>query len=377
MNPGINITVSYPDDRHIQMSCLTPEGKKVSGGRFRKYIANLNGARVKALAAVGIGTEPEYRRYGLVRKMLELSGEIAKNEGYLISILHPFSFAYYRKFGYERVADTRILEFPMSALGYLPRCSDFKRCSSADIPLLDKVYNSFASKRNLAFPRNGNMDYGLSDEKKKTYLSFDENGEPEAYVILNVENYYYVNKMVSVNLNVYELGFTSPGALDKVLGFLRMFEGELETVKIHECGLCPEVERRLRNYHHTKITVIPDIMARINDVEGVLSAVKYPDTPGEFTVSVYEPEGSSYPAEKTTGVWNVKYAGGSATVTRLPDDSPCDLSADIPAFTQMVFGYECYGADTAAFIPGTKLFSSCEDFFRAFPNRPAGVFEHF
>ena len=101
MNPGINITVSYPDDRHIQMSCLTPEGKKVSGGRFRKYIANLNGARVKALAAVGIGTEPEYRRYGLVRKMLELSGEIAKNEGYLISILHPFSFAYYRKFGYD------------------------------------------------------------------------------------------------------------------------------------------------------------------------------------------------------------------------------------------------------------------------------------
>lgn len=371
------IAVDFPDESTIRMRCLTEDGTQVSCGHFKRFTANLNGARIKALAPAGIGTEPEFRRYGFVRKMLELSGQIADREGYLISVLHPFSFAYYRKFGFERVADTRILEFPMSALSFVPRCSDLRRAVPEDIPLLDRVYNGFASKRNLAFPRNGNMDYGLSDEKKKTYLSFDGNGEPDAYIILNVENYYYVNKMVSVNLNVYEMGFTSPAALDKLLGFMRMFEGQLESVKIHECGLCPEVERRLRNYHHTKITVIPDIMARINDVEGVLSAVSYPLSPGEFTVRVFEPKGSSFPAEKTTGVWNVKYSNGSAKVTRLPEGSPWDLCADVPAFTQLVFGYECYGPDSAAYIPNTELNGPCEDFFRAFPNRPAGVFEHF
>ena len=374
-----DITLEYEqiDDITFRYSCVQ-NGNRLSSGRFRNFKLHLNGAVIDGLAALGIGTEPENRRLGLVRKILAASGVIANERNIPISILHPFSFAYYRKFGYERVSDTRILEFPMTALNFVDRYSDFVRCTDRSfIPALDEVYNRFATKRNLAFPRNGNFDYGISDEKKKVYISYDENGTPDAYVTLSVENYFYVNKMVSVNLNVYEFAFTSPAALDKIFGFMRMFEGQLETVKIHECALAPEVERRLRHYHHTKITVIPDIMARINDVQAVLTAVEYPMGKGEFTVKVYEPEGSSYPKEKTTGIWNVKYENKKATVTKLPDESDYDLCADIPAFTQMVFGYECSGIETARYIANTEFKNECEDFFHAFPNRPAGVFEHF
>ena len=374
---GITLEREQINDSQFRLVC-TQNGKKLSSGRFKTLQLHLNGTIVNGLAAVGIGTDPENRRLGLVRKMLEASSVIANEQNFPVSVLHPFSFAYYRKFGYERVSDTRILEFPMSALNFADRCTSFVRCENTDfIPLLDDVYNRFASKRNLAFPRNGNADYGIQDEKKKVYISFDEEDAPDAYITLGIENYFYVNKMVSVNLNVYEYAFTSPEALDKIFGFMRMFEGELETVKIHDCGLAPEVERRLRNYHHTKITVIPDIMARINDVEAVLNAVEYPLGRGEFTVKVTEPEGTSHLPQKTTGVWNVKYENKKATVTRLNINSSYDLWADIPAFTQMVFGYECGGLDTARYIKNTEFKNECEDFFRAFPNRPAGVFEHF
>ena len=373
----VSLEIEEIDSTQFRINCLS-NGKRLSGGRFKKVKLHLNGAVVNGLAAVGIGTDPENRRLGLVRRMFEVSSVIAKEQNFPVSILHPFSFAYYRKFGFERVSDTRILEFPISALNFVDRCSDFVRCADESfIPLLDEVYNLFAAKRNLAFPRNGNMNYGISDEKKKVYISFDENGKPDAYLTLNVENYFYVNKMVSVNLNVYEYAFTSPAALDKIFGFMRMFEGELETVKIHECGLAPEVERRLRHYHHTKITVIPDIMARINDVEAVLNLVEYPVGKGEFTVKVYEPEGSPYLKEKTTGIWNVKYEDKKALVTKLDNTCSYDLCADVPAFTQLIFGYECSGIETARYIPNTEFKNECEDFFRAFPNRPAGVFEHF
>ena len=118
-------------------------------------------------------------------------------------------------------------------------------------------------------------------------------------------------------------------------------------------------------------------MVRINDVEGVLNIVEYPVKKGEFTVKVYEPEGTNHCPLKTTGVWNVKYENKKAVVTKLSDDADYDLKADIPAFTQLIFGYECYGFETAKYICNTEFKNECEDFFRAFYNRPAGVFEHF
>ena len=105
-------------------------------------------------------------------------------------------------------------------------------------------------------------------------------------MVLAREQYYYVNRMASVNLHVREICFTSPESLLKLLGFLRMYEGQMDSVKIHNCAMAPELETALRHYTHTKITVIPDIMARVHDVEAVLNAVKYPDTPGCFTVRV-------------------------------------------------------------------------------------------
>ena len=369
--------VSERVNNELKVRAVSEDGRNLSNGTFILKTAHLNGSEVKAMIVGGIGTAPENRRFGLVRNILHEGDLFADRENCVISVLHPFSFAYYRKFGYERVSDTKILEFPMSAINYFPRYEKLVNCTKEDIPTLDKVYNKFAEKRNLLFKREGNFGYRIGDNKTSTYLSFDKNGEPDGYITLNIENYFYVNKMVSVNLNIYEMAFLSSEALDKLFGFMRMYEGQLESIKIHDCGMMPEVERKLRNYHHTKTTIIPDIMVRINDVEAVLNLVEYPVKKGEFTVSVYEPEGTNHSSEKTTGVWNVKFENKKATVTKLSDDSDYDLKADIPAFTQMVFGYECYGIETAKYINNTEFKNDCEDFFLVFRNRPAGVFEHF
>lgn len=369
--------VSKREGNAMRVNAVSEDGRGLSGGSFTIKTANLNGKEVNAMLVGGIGTAPENRRFGLVRNILHAGDLFADSENCPISVLHPFSFAYYRKFGYERVSDTKILEFPMTAISYFPRYEKLLNCSKNEIPALDKVYNEFAKNRNLMFKREGNFGYRLGQEKTATYLSFDEKGEPDGYITYNIENYFYVNKMVSVNLNVLEMAFTSPEALDKLFGFMRMFEGQLESIKIHDAGMMPEVERKLRNYHHTKITIIPDIMARVNDVEAVLKLADYPARKGEFTVKVYEPENTNHSSEKTSGVWNVKYENKAATVTKLSDDSDYDLKADIPAFTQLIFGYEVYGINEAKYINNTEFKNDCEDFFRVFRNRPAGVFEHF
>ena len=353
------------------------DGRSVSRGTILRYGLHLNGAELKAFGIGGVGTDPEYRRMGLVRQFLAKAFALAEEEGCAATVLHPFSFAYYRKFGFERVADHRILEFPVRALDFVPRYEKFKRCSSADAAELNTVYNTFAAGRNIIFARSNGYGWPLEHISQKVYLSRDESGAADAYIIFETETPLYVNHIANAVLHVREFGFTTPAALDKLLGFMRMFDGQVETVILHNTAMAPEVELRLRHYTHTKITIVPDLMVRIHDVEAVLKAVRYPVAAGRFTVRVTEPENTSHSAAKTTGVWLVTYENGTAQVTRLADDAVCDLEADIPAFTRLLFGYESYGADAARYMPGVVLHDDCADFFRAFPNRPCGLFEHF
>ncbi len=368
---------------HVSSYCFCDEGgARVSGGSQSYRHIRLGGTVLPCALIGGIGTEPEYRRAGLVRRLVTEMAAEGDRRGIPVTVLHPFSFAYYRKFGLERVADHRILEFPMTALAFAPRCADFVRCRAPeDRAALAEVYEAFAAGRQLMPLRGADYPFSVGEGDRRTYLSRDKDGRPDAYIVLSIEKYFWVNQMVSVNLNVYEMAFTTPASLLKLFGFMRMFEGELESVKIHDCGMAPEVELRLRNYTHTKITVVPDIMARINDVEAVLSAVEYPREAGRFTVKVSEPAGTPWAlaglSNKTTGVFRVDYADGKGIVTRLADDAEYDLAADIPALTQMVFGYQPGGYAVARYTENTEFLNEAADFFRAFPYRPGGVFEHF
>lgn len=53
----------------------------------------------------GVATYPEQRRNGHVREMLAHSLQYMKDNGYCISMLHPFSVPFYRKFGWELFAN--------------------------------------------------------------------------------------------------------------------------------------------------------------------------------------------------------------------------------------------------------------------------------
>ena len=374
-----SILIHSSDEHHIRYHAVTEAGDYMSGGTLSFRPLHFAGKELLCGAIGGIGTEPEYRRGGLVREMIAEMAAECDRRAIPLTVLHPFSFAYYRAFGFERVADHRVLTFPITALSFVPRHPDLIRCTGdTHNAELAEVYNTFAARgRHLMFCR-GPRHFPTSDPKKKVYLSRDGEGRPDGYIILELENYFSVNRMVSVDLHIHELIALTDEAMDRLFGFIRMFEGEMETVKLENIAMIPEVELRLRHYMHTGITLIPDIMARINDVGLFFASIPYPAEAGSFTIKTAEPPRSPWSGEKTDGVWRVNYENGTATVERLPDStSDYDFAADIPALTQLVFGYDAYGPDYARHTPGTLWRTNAPDFFRAFPRRPAGIFEHF
>ena len=349
-------------------------GEQMTSAVLTTADSRYSGGFLPTLLIGGVATYPEYRRFGCVRRILESAFEQAPERGWVVSLLHPFSFAYYRKFGYEKVSDHRLLEFPMKALDFVPRCPNLKLVDRPErVTDALKVYAPFAENRNIMFRRFDDRCYSLKphEDNRSTYVWYNSQGVPSSYVTVGVEKSLVVNHFESVNLHVYEQAYTSPQSLMAILGFLRMYEGELDSVKIHNCAMCPELDFVLRHYTHTRYHQVPDVMARVLDVKALLEANRYPQAGGHFTIRVED----TLPF--TTGTYRVEYEKGKAEVTRLSQDAPYDLLAPMQAFTQLVYGYEHYTADNAVYLPGVRLENSAEDFFAAFPKRNNGLFEHF
>ena len=362
-------------------------------GRTHAYFddCSYNGTTVKAMVIGCVLTMPEYRRTGMARKTFEMLDPVIRENNVLLSYLHPFSFPYYRMMGYERVSDHRVLEFAITDLDFVERNPNMERIRMADsVAPLDEVYNKFSQNRNVMLRRHDSVaseldvivprymhgePYAYGFKGKQIYLSRDAQGNPDGYVILHFEMPLRDHWLKDGILHVDEMCFTSPEALRKLFGFLRMYEGQYDFVRIANCGMAPEVERLLRRYKYTKISILPDISGRVHDVGGLLAASTYPMQRGEFTVKVTDCPKSPFSKDLTEGVWHVVYENGKGQVTRLDDNAPADLEADMPAFTQLVHGFEAYGPEVAAYMHGVKLYNDCSDFFRAFPNRPAGGFD--
>lgn len=370
------ITTIHKDEYYTaeQVRILNEENTCMSRACIGTRTSSYCGKQISTMTVGGVETDPEYRRNGCIREMFKKILPQAPERGWVVSLLHPFSTSYYRKFGYEKIADHLTVEFPISKLSHIPRCSNLKLLKGTDgLEDVINIYNRFAEKRNVMFYRyNGNSFFTNPGKSSgSTYIWYDPKGEPASYISLAVENYFSVNRMISVNLNVYEMCFTSKESLDALFGFIRMYEGENDTVKIHNCAMSPEIELTLRNYMHTKYTRYPDLMARVLDVKAILEANSYPRYKGHFRVKVND----TLPF--TQGIWEVEFEKGIAAAKRIDDSSSYDLSADMPAFTQLVYGYDSYMPFVAAYMEGVKVENPESDFFYAFGKKHNGLFEHF
>ena len=356
----------YEHYSSLRVAAVEADGTVLSKGNFKYVTSNFGKGSVKTMIAGGIGTPVHYRRGGNVRKMFETMHDEAVKEGAAVALLHPFSFSYYRKFGYEKVSDHVIVKFPTRMIDFVPRACNLVPYDEGKLRDLIDVYNKFSVGRQLMMRRFNDRYY--KDSNKQTYIYY-ENGEPMGYIIYSAKKEFVVNHAANGCITVHEMCYTSLDALRALFSFLRMFEGEFDDVILENVAMCPEVELLLRHYTHTSYTVVPDVMAKTLDTEKMLLAADYPNKEGEFTVKVEDTMPS------VTGIFKVSYGGGDRKVERT-DKTP-DLILEAPAFTRLIYGYDGVSAEMAKYMDGVEICGNADDFFLAFPKKPCGVLEHF
>ena len=350
--------VFYVDDAQVTQS----------SGVFTVTDSSYGNGTVKALLAGGIGTPVEYRRGGNVRKMFAHMHAYAAERGVAVALLHPFSFSYYRQFGYERVADHAFARFPTRTIDFAPRRCRFVPYREELLPDMLAVYRAFQKGRNLLLPRVNHASYAASG--RMTYLCYD--GEvPIAYVVCSGSKTLQVNHYTDTVLTVHEMAFVSADALREIFSFLRMFEGEYDEIVLSDLGVYPEADILLRHYTHTAYHSIPDLAARVLNTELMLLAHNYPKRAGAFILRVIDELPS------VAGTFCVRYEGGKAQVQRLDDNAPADVTLPAQALAQLLYGCLTLDAHSLACLDGVQVTGDCEDLLRAFPRKPGGIFEHF
>ncbi len=350
----------------MRVAAVKSDGTVCSTGVFRYLRSSFGKSEITAMTAGGIATPVHFRRGGNVRKMFETMHCTAADEGAAVALLHPFSFSYYRQFGYEKVSDHVIVRFPTSKLDFVPRRCLLVPYDESKLADVLTVYNRFASGRNLLFHRFDGRYY--QDPNKQIYV-FYQDGVPTAYLTFSAKKELIVNHMGNGVVTVHEMCYTSPDGLREIFSFLRMFEGEYDEIELANIAPCPEAELLLRHYTHTTYRTVPDIMARVLNTEKMLLAAEYPQHEGRFTVQVED----TLPSVR--GTFCVAYGGGKVSVTKT--DACPDLTLTAPAFTRLIYGYDGASAAVASYMDGVQILGNAEDFFRAFPKKPCGVFEHF
>ncbi|WP_100372857.1 GNAT family N-acetyltransferase [Bacillus sp. FJAT-45037] len=140
----------------------------------------------------GVATYPEYRRSGYVKELILYSLNQMKEQGMSISMLHPFSVPFYRKYGWELFCNRMKVSIKKTNLAMKSEQSgSIKRWKGEGAhPDLTKVYDEYAKNFSGMLVRTEDWwKTVVKDMKVAVYYS--ESGEAKGFILYNIKD----NKM--------------------------------------------------------------------------------------------------------------------------------------------------------------------------------------
>ena len=243
-----------------------------------------------------VGSLPESRGSGSIRRMMGVVLRAYKEKGLPLVVLIPFSFAFYRKFGFELASREMTQRVKIDQFSPF-RCTFRVRqaASQADADAARKLYEEFALKRNMADIKSddqwiykgngefGDRDFWHGDRQHYTYLFTDEEGRDRAYFTY-IFNHGPEGPFIG-SMEVTDIAFDGPEGLRSIFGFIYGIRSKITDVRLTlpremDLGLimpeCDDVERRIGGHR----------MGRVLDVTKMLSLMRHPAGEGVYRIRV-------------------------------------------------------------------------------------------
>ena len=274
-----------------------------------------------------IGCLPAARGRGYAGACLTYALEQMGQSRQILSTLSPFSFDFYRRFGWEWVGRTRRYRVPAHVLKAGPETAYARPATRADRPRLQAIYTQFAGRyRGMIVRDDQQWEELLEDDSTHftyTYL-YEHQGQAEGYLVCRAEDF----KAEETFLR--EFVYLTPTAQSGLLGLLRRHAMQTKQFLWE----APEDDGLWSSGYHKELEtwLVPVIQGRVVDVPEALRAWK-PALGARGTLTLGIEDGC---APWNRGTWQIEFEQGDVSVRSTQQEA--QVRMDIQAFSQAYFG---------------------------------------
>jgi predicted acetyltransferase len=298
---------------------------------FRVFFGN---ALIPMGGFSGVATPPEHRRKRYVHNLLHYCLAEMRDKSVPLSYLYPFSFAYYRKFGWEQASVFHLYKIPPDYFHGISEVEGGMELKSPDdTQELNTVYEAFVERYTSACQRDKKYWKMILTPPKPdrfAYLWRNGNGEPRGYIIYENQGK-AEGPEPEVTMSRVEWAALDHEARLGIFRFLRDHDSQLKEIVLRTAPNVP-VTPYLNN-PRCKFEIVAGFMARIVDVKQAFEAKSYPaGLAGKVRFRIKDDFCS----------WNnrsftLKIEGGKAKVTSGTSDT--DFSTDICCLAAIFTGF--------------------------------------
>ncbi|RXT06378.1 enhanced intracellular survival protein Eis [Ammoniphilus sp. CFH 90114] len=241
----------------------------------------IGGKAIEMGGVAGVATWPQHRRKGSVSRLIKQALLSMRSNQQTVSLLHPFDFAFYRKYGWEwsvshkrYTIEKRDLNFMSEVPGQVIRLQN-----NQQLETIMELYEAFAKNYNGMLLRSKMWwDYYIKPSNYQIAVCEDEQRLPRGYILYQVKD-----RIFEVKEFIYLDEVTRRG----LWNFICQHDSMIDQVKMK----ATEDDKLPFLLSNPRISqdIIPYFMARIVDVEAFLKLYPFTKTPASITLTVTDP----------------------------------------------------------------------------------------
>jgi len=313
---------------HAPVYGIKSDGELMTSVTCLPFTVNFFGRSFKMAGVGNVMSAPEYLQSNGIDTLMKQAFEDMHQNNITLSYLGPFSYDYYRRFGYEQVFENKIIKIPFAK---------FAKHKGAMTGHLQKI--EYLKAKNIIgdiFERHNHFGGVRRDEwwwqtanfwsnDWQLVVSYDEANKIDGYIVYEQNDTEFIVKDM-----IYE----TSNAFLKLNHFIGKHRSIYKTLIIESADTSVKVNQFVTNPLDTVTTIQPEMMARIVDLKYFM--LNYPVAEDELHgINIKVLDSLSW----NEHIWKLSIADGQVRFVECDDEKP-DLIVDIQTLTKALFNYQ-------------------------------------
>ena len=283
------------------------------------------------MAGIGyVASYPEARGQGGINRIMEKILEDCRSRNVTLSYLAPFSYPFYRRYGYEQLFDRMTYQLASRDIPTVKKTSgEMKRVTFEEAKgAIKEIYETMPENNRGGLDRKEWWyTYKFNKRKENHYaLYYDEKKKITGYLVY---------QLAAPTFVIVEMGYLNHEALQGLMRFVSSHSGAFDSFE-YATGFTGTSKNYLLENPFAKTKLSPYMMGRIVDIEKFLENYPCQKKEMKFALCVTE---DSY-AKWNEGVFEVYIEDKEINVKKVERTTLPTISGTIQSMTQLLLGYQ-------------------------------------